>query len=82
VALLLPRSVDIVIAQLAVLKAGAAYLPIDPDYPTDRITYMLDDARPALPAERVPSDDRGEGQGGPVEGRPRWPRAGGASASL
>ncbi|MEE1781431.1 amino acid adenylation domain-containing protein, partial [Streptomyces sp. SP17BM10] len=55
VALLLPRSVDIVIAQLAVLKAGAAYLPIDPDYPTDRITYMLDDARPALVLRELPS---------------------------
>ncbi|MGW2256265.1 amino acid adenylation domain-containing protein, partial [Kitasatospora sp. NPDC001660] len=54
VALLLPRSVDIVIAQLAVLKAGAAYLPIDPDYPDDRITYMLDDARPALVLRELP----------------------------
>ncbi|MEU9304037.1 amino acid adenylation domain-containing protein [Streptomyces sp. NPDC048269] len=48
VALLLPRSVEIVVAQLAVLKAGAAYLPVDPDYPADRIAYVLDDARPAL----------------------------------
>ncbi|MCF4140797.1 amino acid adenylation domain-containing protein [Streptomyces sp. Tue 6430] len=60
VALLLPRSVDIVVAQLAVMKAGGAYLPVDPDYPADRIAYMIDDARPSLlltvhaHADRVP----------------------------
>ncbi|MFI9276308.1 amino acid adenylation domain-containing protein, partial [Kitasatospora sp. NPDC052896] len=48
VGLLLERSIDMVIALLAVHKAGAAYLPIDPEYPADRITYMLDDAAPAL----------------------------------
>ncbi|MCR8842179.1 amino acid adenylation domain-containing protein [Paenibacillus sp. SC116] len=46
VALSLPRSVDMVIAILAVHKAGAAYLPIDPDYPSDRIMYMVEDAKP------------------------------------
>ncbi|WP_308295656.1 non-ribosomal peptide synthetase [Streptomyces odontomachi] len=48
VALAIPRSVDMVVAALAVLKAGAGYLPIDPTYPADRIAYMLADARPAL----------------------------------
>ncbi|MDT7711644.1 MAG: hypothetical protein QOG46_333, partial [Pseudonocardiales bacterium] len=46
VALALPRSADIVIAQLAVLKAGAAFLPVDPAYPAERIAFMLADARP------------------------------------
>ncbi|MEV5080815.1 amino acid adenylation domain-containing protein [Streptomyces sp. NPDC056159] len=48
VALALPRSVGMVVAQLAVLKAGAAYLPVDPDYPAERIRFMLQDARPRL----------------------------------
>ncbi|MEU9031019.1 condensation domain-containing protein, partial [Streptomyces sp. NPDC048383] len=48
VALAVPRSVELLTSLLAVLKAGAAYLPVDPDYPADRIAFMLDDARPAL----------------------------------
>ncbi|MCY7857777.1 amino acid adenylation domain-containing protein [Bacillus sonorensis] len=48
VALALPRSAEMVISMLAVLKAGAAYLPIDPEYPADRIDYMLGDAQPML----------------------------------
>lgn len=46
VALALPRCVEMVVAILAILKTGAAYLPLDPDYPSDRIAYMLEDARP------------------------------------
>jgi amino acid adenylation domain-containing protein/non-ribosomal peptide synthase protein (TIGR01720 family) len=48
VAVAVPRSVELVVALWAVLKAGAAYLPVDPDYPADRIGYLLDDADPAL----------------------------------
>jgi len=48
VALLLPRSVDLVVAVLAVLKAGGAYLPLDPDSPAGHLDYVLGDAQPAL----------------------------------
>ncbi|WP_344320365.1 amino acid adenylation domain-containing protein, partial [Streptomyces macrosporus] len=48
VALALHRSADAVVAMLAVGKAGAAYLPLDPDQPGDRVRHLLDDARPAL----------------------------------
>ncbi|KUN96932.1 non-ribosomal peptide synthetase [Streptomyces caeruleatus] len=48
VALALPRSADLVVAVLAVLKSGAAYVPLDPQYPADRLSFMLSDARPTL----------------------------------
>ncbi|MFG2018041.1 amino acid adenylation domain-containing protein [Actinomadura geliboluensis] len=48
VAVCLPRSVDLVVALLAVLKAGAAYVPIDPDHPRSRIDYIIGDADPVL----------------------------------
>ncbi|WP_328973721.1 non-ribosomal peptide synthetase [Streptomyces sp. NBC_00239] len=44
----LERSADLVVALLAVLKAGGAYLPIDPDSPADRIAYIVQDAEPVL----------------------------------
>ncbi|MET9545046.1 amino acid adenylation domain-containing protein [Streptomyces sp. NPDC006627] len=44
VAVALPRSPQLVVALLAVMKAGAAYLPLDADHPQDRIAYMLSDA--------------------------------------
>jgi amino acid adenylation domain-containing protein len=46
VAFALPKSVHIAVAVLGVLRAGAAYLPVDPDYPGERITYLLGDAAP------------------------------------
>ncbi|HLK02569.1 MAG TPA: amino acid adenylation domain-containing protein, partial [Streptosporangiaceae bacterium] len=41
VAIAMPRSADMLVAVLAVLKAGAAYVPVDPAYPEDRIAYIF-----------------------------------------
>ncbi|MFI1163597.1 MupA/Atu3671 family FMN-dependent luciferase-like monooxygenase [Streptomyces sp. NPDC020801] len=41
----LDRSPDMVVTLLAVLKAGGAYLPLDPDYPADRVAFMVEDSR-------------------------------------
>ena len=48
VALLLERSTEMVISVLAVLKAGGAYLPLDPGYPEQRLSFMLADAKPVV----------------------------------
>ncbi|MFG1914953.1 amino acid adenylation domain-containing protein [Micromonospora sp. NPDC048898] len=48
VAVLLDRSVDLVAAMLATIKAGAVYLPVDPEYPDERLGLLLQDAGPAV----------------------------------
>ncbi|MBQ0896940.1 amino acid adenylation domain-containing protein, partial [Micromonospora sp. U56] len=48
VALALPRSPELLVAVLAVLKSGAAYVPVDTGYPAGRIAYLLADAEPTL----------------------------------
>ncbi|MCU7552958.1 amino acid adenylation domain-containing protein, partial [Chitinophagaceae bacterium LB-8] len=44
----LDRSVELILAILGILKAGAAYVPLDPHYPQERIAYMLKDTRASL----------------------------------
>jgi amino acid adenylation domain-containing protein/non-ribosomal peptide synthase protein (TIGR01720 family) len=45
VGLAVERNADVAIGILAILKAGAAYLPLDPDYPRDRLAFVVDDAK-------------------------------------
>lgn len=48
VGICLPRSLDLVIGLLAILKAGAAYVPLDPAYPRERLAFIVQDAQLAL----------------------------------
>ncbi|MER5931170.1 amino acid adenylation domain-containing protein [Streptomyces sp. NPDC002054] len=48
VAVALPRTADLVVALLGVLKSGAGYVPIDPEYPSRRLEFILNDAAPSL----------------------------------
>nr|WP_107488033.1 non-ribosomal peptide synthetase [Streptomyces sp. LUP47B] len=54
IAVTLPRGLDLVVALLGVLRSGAAYLPVDPGYPPERVAFMLDDAAPLLTLDRLP----------------------------
>lgn len=58
VALLLDRSIEMLISMLAVLKSGAAYLPLDPDYPEDRVSSMLQDSAASILLSRTSLLDR------------------------
>ena len=63
VGLLMGRSTDTVVAMLATLKAGAAYLPLDPEYPRARLSAMIRAARPALIlAALLPGEDSVRGR--------------------
>ncbi|RYE82624.1 MAG: hypothetical protein EOP19_15780, partial [Hyphomicrobiales bacterium] len=44
VGLCLPRSLDLIVALIAILKSGAGYLPLDPAYPGERLAFMVEDA--------------------------------------
>jgi amino acid adenylation domain-containing protein len=57
VALLLPRSGELVLALLAVLRAGAAYVPLEPNWPVARLQKILADAQPQLLLSESPRED-------------------------
>ncbi|WP_276206960.1 non-ribosomal peptide synthetase [Mycobacterium sp. IS-1264] len=63
VGLLLPRSAEAIASIFAVLKTGAAYLPIDPGLPATRIGFMLDDAAPIAAITTAGLADRLDGRG-------------------
>ena len=48
VGLLTNRSLEMMIGIYGILKAGGAYVPIDPNYPSDRINYILGDSQPSV----------------------------------
>jgi amino acid adenylation domain-containing protein/non-ribosomal peptide synthase protein (TIGR01720 family) len=67
----LPRSVELIVALLAVAKTGAAFLPLDPEYPRERLSFMVEDARPATVLDdaelvRAAQDDADSHPGTPV----------------
>ncbi|HET7462343.1 MAG TPA: amino acid adenylation domain-containing protein, partial [Longimicrobium sp.] len=75
----LERGPEMVVALLAVLKAGGAYLPLDPDYPRERLRWMLDDGAPALLLTGGPLAARFADAGVPLldlaSAAPAWARA-------
>ncbi|MEO6463483.1 MAG: condensation domain-containing protein, partial [Candidatus Eisenbacteria bacterium] len=70
-AVLLERSLDLSVALLAVLKAGAAYVPLDPAYPVDRLRFMLEDCGARLVLTRSELAGRLLPEEGAASGRPR-----------
>lgn len=68
IALCLNRSPQLVVAILAVLKSGAAYLPLDPDYPPQRLAYLLTDAAASL----LMTESAIAGQLPPFDGPTYW----------
>ena len=58
VGLCVERSLEMIVGLLGILKAGAAYVPLDPSYPQERLAYMAGDARPVLVLTQQALSDR------------------------
>ncbi|OWK35064.1 Pls/PosA family non-ribosomal peptide synthetase [Fimbriiglobus ruber] len=69
VGLLLERSADVYVALLGILKAGAAYVPLDPDYPADRIADILTDSAAAVVVTTSAFRDRLTSAASPFTGK-------------
>ncbi|MDQ1352342.1 MAG: hypothetical protein QG657_2648, partial [Acidobacteriota bacterium] len=67
VAIMMERSIEMIIGILGILKAGGAYLPIDPEYPQERIDYMLKDSNAQVVVnEKFFGGSRAPRRGGPI----------------
>ncbi len=66
VAIVAPRSIETIVSFLGVIKAGASYMPLDGDYPMERLSYMLDDCAPAVVIVHKDARDKIGAFNGPV----------------
>lgn len=57
VGICLERSLDLMVALLATLRSGAAFLPLDPGFPSERLAYMVKDASPVVVLTHRPADE-------------------------
>ena len=62
VAVLLPRSLELVAVLLGVVKAGAAFVPVDPSYPVERVSFILADAAPSVVWDSASLPETGDSQ--------------------
>ncbi|MFA0411377.1 condensation domain-containing protein, partial [Vibrio splendidus] len=58
IGVMMERGVDMIVSMIAVLKAGSPFLPLDPDYPTERLSFMLEDSGAELLLTHSKSNDR------------------------
>ncbi len=82
VAVCMERSLELVISLMAVVKAGGAYVPVDPEYPAERITFMLEDAEaPVILSQAGCARAVASATGKVVVVDAEWPRIGKESAN-
>ena len=72
VGLCLERSLQMVIGLIGILKAGGAYLPLDPGYPTERLAFMLADAKPQCLLTQAPCSTLYRSRAPTMQTDPTW----------